>query len=147
MEFPGITAEGGFAGTSGVSSSFRHGFFNETVDFVEMILGNGDIIRASREEHEDLFYGAAGATGTLGLTTLIQVRLIEAKQFVKTTYRRVNSVSTAISTMKQCYDKVDVDYVDGILYLKDHAVAITGELTNAKPDDRPVRTFSNAGDP
>nr|RBQ89682.1 hypothetical protein FVER53263_13662 [Fusarium verticillioides] len=129
------------------TSSFRHGFFNETVDFVEMILGNGDIIRASREEHEDLFYGAAGATGTLGLTTLIQVRLIEAKQFVKTTYRRVNSVSTAISTMKQCYDKVDVDYVDGILYLKDHAVAITGELTNAKPDDRPVRTFSNAGDP
>ncbi|CVL08296.1 related to 24-dehydrocholesterol reductase precursor [Fusarium proliferatum] len=37
MEFPGITVGGGFAGTSGESSSFRHGFFNETVDFVEMI--------------------------------------------------------------------------------------------------------------
>lgn len=85
MEFPGITVGGGFAGTSGESSSFRHGFFNETVDFVEMVLGNGDIIRASREEHEDLFHGAAGAAGTLGLTTLIQIRLIEAKKFVKTT--------------------------------------------------------------
>jgi len=28
MEFPGITAGGGFAGTSGESSSFRHGFFD-----------------------------------------------------------------------------------------------------------------------
>ncbi|EMT74209.1 Delta(24)-sterol reductase [Fusarium odoratissimum] len=64
MEFPGITAGGGFAGTSGESSSFRHGFFNETVNSVEMILGNGDTIRASREEHEDLFHGAAGAAGT-----------------------------------------------------------------------------------
>ncbi|KAG6978329.1 Delta(24)-sterol reductase [Fusarium oxysporum f. sp. conglutinans] len=69
MEFPGITAGGGFAGTSGESSSFRHGFFNETVNFVEMILGNGDKIRASREEHEDLFHGAAGAAGTLGCRT------------------------------------------------------------------------------
>jgi len=31
MEFPGITAGGGFSGTSGESSSFRHGFFDKTV--------------------------------------------------------------------------------------------------------------------
>ncbi|KAG7404741.1 Delta(24)-sterol reductase [Fusarium oxysporum f. sp. rapae] len=146
MEFPWITAGGGFAGTSGESSSFRNGFFNETVNFAEIILGNGDIIRTSREEHEDLFHGAAGASGTLGLTTLMQVRLVEAKQFVKTTYHRVDSVSTAISTSKQCFEKVDVDYVDGILYSKDHGVVITGELTNIKPGDYPIRTFSNAGD-
>ncbi|KAK2689394.1 hypothetical protein QWA68_011887 [Fusarium oxysporum] len=114
MEFPGITAGGGFAGTSGESSSFRYGFFNETVNFVEMILGNGDIIRASREEHEDLSHGAAGAAGTLGLTTLMQVRLVEAKQLVKTTYHRVGSVSAAISTTKKCCENVDVDYVDEI---------------------------------
>ncbi|KAF5550394.1 24-dehydrocholesterol reductase [Fusarium napiforme] len=147
MEFPGITAGGGFAGTSGESSSFRHGFFNETVDFVEMILGNGDIIRASREEYEDLFHGAAGAAGTLGLTTLMQIRLVEAKKFVKTTYHRVDGVLTAISATKECCKKLDVDYVDGILYSKDHGVVITGELTNTKPSDYPVQTFSNAGDP
>lgn len=37
MEFPGITA--------GESSSFRHGFFDESVGFVEMVLGNGDVVR------------------------------------------------------------------------------------------------------
>ena len=29
MEFPGITAGGGFAGTSGESSSFKYGFLME----------------------------------------------------------------------------------------------------------------------
>ncbi|TVY67729.1 Delta(24)-sterol reductase [Fusarium oxysporum f. sp. cubense] len=146
MEFPGIIAGGGFAGTSGESSSFRHGFFNETVHFVEIILGNGDMIRASHDEHEDLFHGAAGAE-TLGLVILMQVRLVEAKQFFKTTYHRVDSVSTAISTTKQCCEKVDVDYVDSILYSTDHGVVITGELTANKLGDCPIRTFSNAGDP
>ncbi|KAF9766633.1 hypothetical protein IL306_000934 [Fusarium sp. DS 682] len=147
MEFPGITVGGGFAGTSGESSSFRHGFFNDTVNFVEMILGNGDIIRASREEHEDLFHGAAGAAGTLGLTTLIQVRLVEAKRFVKTTYHRVDNVSAAISTTRKYCVEPEVDYVDGILFSKDHGVVVTGQLTNTKPSDHPVWTFSNAEDP
>ncbi|KAM0207883.1 hypothetical protein ACHAPQ_007227 [Fusarium lateritium] len=88
MEFPGITAGGGFSGTSGESSSFRHGFFNETVDFVEMILGNGEIVRASRDEREDLFHGAAGAAGTLGITTLLQVRLVEAQRVFATPFQK-----------------------------------------------------------
>lgn len=41
MEFPGITAGGGYAGTSGESSSFKHGFFDRTVNFIEMVLANG----------------------------------------------------------------------------------------------------------
>jgi Delta24-sterol reductase len=31
MEFPGITVGGGFAGTSGESSSFKYGFLDKTV--------------------------------------------------------------------------------------------------------------------
>lgn len=60
MEFPGITAGGGFAGTGGESSSYKYGYFNETVNSVEMVLGNGDIVTASEKENSDLFYGASG---------------------------------------------------------------------------------------
>ncbi|EKJ69580.1 hypothetical protein FPSE_10291 [Fusarium pseudograminearum CS3096] len=147
MEFPGITAGGGYSGTSGESSSFRHGFFNETINFVEMILGNGDVVRASPEEREDLFYGAAGAAGTLGVTTLLEVRLVEARKFVKTTYHRVDSVSTAVSETQKCCGVPDTDYVDGILFSKDHGVVITGQLTDHKPPESHLVTFSNAADP
>ncbi|KAH7174759.1 uncharacterized protein B0J16DRAFT_418202 [Fusarium flagelliforme] len=147
MEFPGITVGGGFSGTSGESSSFRHGFFNETVNFVEMVLGNGDVVRASPEEREDLFHGAAGAAGTLGVTTLLEVRLVEAQKFVKITYHRVENVAIAISETKTLCGRSDIDYIDGIIYSKDHAVIITGKLTNSKPLDSPLVTFSNAADP
>ncbi|QPC59512.1 hypothetical protein HYE67_001743 [Fusarium culmorum] len=147
MEFPGITAGGGYSGTSGESSSFRHGFFNETINFVEMILGNGDVVRASSQEREDLFYGAAGAAGTLGVTTLLEVRLVEARKFVKTTYHRVDSVATAVSETQKCCGVPDTDYVDGILFSKDHGVVITGQLTNHRPPESHLATFSNAADP
>ncbi|KAL2174484.1 uncharacterized protein P884DRAFT_249503 [Thermothelomyces heterothallicus CBS 202.75] len=48
MEFPGITAGGGFAGTAGESSSFRHGFFDDTVRRVEMVLADGEVVEATR---------------------------------------------------------------------------------------------------
>lgn len=147
MEFPGITAGGGYAGTAGESSSFRHGFFDETINKVEMVLANGDVVTASREERADLFRGAAGAVGTLGITTLIELQLIEAKKFVQTTYHRTHSVAEAIAKVRAETANPANDYVDGILFSKDHGVIVTGRLTDDKPADAPVQTFSGAWDP
>jgi len=149
MEFPGITAGGGYAGTAGESSSFRHGFFDDTVNRVEMVLADGEIVNASRDptEHPDLFRGAAGAVGTLGVTTLLEVRLMEAKRFVRTRYRRTSSVAEAVAAVKEETSNPANDYVDGILFSKDHGVIITGTLTDDKPSDVAPQTFSGAWDP
>jgi len=48
MEFPGITAGGGFSGSAGESSSFKYGYFDQTVNWVEIVLGSGEIVRASK---------------------------------------------------------------------------------------------------
>jgi Delta24-sterol reductase len=147
MEFPGITAGGGYAGTAGESSSFKHGFFDDTINSVEMVLANGDVVSASRDERADLFAGAAGAVGSLGITTLIELRLIEAKRYVKTAYHRTSSVAEAVRKVEAETQNPDNDYVDGILFSKDHGVIITGRLTNDKPADSTPQTFSHARDP
>ncbi|KAG5982378.1 hypothetical protein E4U55_002008 [Claviceps digitariae] len=147
MEFPGITAGGGYAGTAGESSSFRHGFFNDTINSVEMVLGNGDVVTASRDERADLFRGAAGAVGTLGVTTLMELRLIEAKKFVRTTYHRTGSVAEAVDKVRCETANPANDYVDGILFSKEHGVVITGTMTDEKPAEAKVQTFSHARDP
>ncbi|KAK3333860.1 hypothetical protein B0T19DRAFT_139180 [Cercophora scortea] len=149
MEFPGITAGGGFAGTAGESSSFRHGFFDDTVQRVEMVLADGSVVWASRDpaENPDLFRGAAGAVGTLGITTLLEVRLMEAKKFVRTRYRRTSSVAEAVRAIREETAKPENDYVDGILFSKDHGVVITGSLTDEKPAGEKPKTFSGAWDP
>ena len=149
MDFPGITAGGGFSGSSAESSSFRHGFFDSTVNWVEMVLGNGDVVRASRHEREDLFRGAAGAVGTLGTVTLLELRLVEARTYVRVTYQKMDSVSTAIRAIQsRSALLLEADYMDGIMYARDHGVVITGTLTDDEPPPGcPVQTFSNAADP
>ncbi|KAK0708220.1 hypothetical protein B0H67DRAFT_556748 [Lasiosphaeris hirsuta] len=137
MEFPGITAGGGYAGTAGESSSFRHGFFDGTVERVEMVLA----------DEGDLFRGAAGAVGTLGIATLLEIRLMEAKKFVRTSYRRTSSMAEAVAAVREEVGKPGNDYVDGILFDKGHGVIITGTLTDEKPADVKPQTFSSAWDP
>ncbi|KAI0407201.1 hypothetical protein F4802DRAFT_554516 [Xylaria palmicola] len=176
MEFPGITAGGGFAGTAGESSSFKHGYFDQSVNAVEMVLPDGEVVVAKpgRPHHRagagagadpqalvdtklgagehpdryaDLFHGAAGAVGTLGITTLLEMRLIEAKRFVRTTYRRTNSAAEAIRAVREECRRPGNDYVDGILFSEDHGVVVSGELTDELPAGEKVRTFSHPWDP
>ncbi|KAI1499496.1 FAD binding domain-containing protein [Biscogniauxia marginata] len=150
MEFPGITAGGGFAGTAGESSSFRHGYFDETLEGVEIVLPNGEVVFARPgpdDKYADLFRGAAGAVGTLGVTTLLELRLVKAKRFVRTTYRRTNTVAEAVRAVREECAKEENDYVDGILFSKDHGVIISGHLTDELPPGHKVQTFSRAWDP
>lgn len=155
MEFPGITAGGGFAGTAGESSSFKHGFFDDTVASVELVMPDGEVVTAANPntptgaggQYADLFRGAAGAVGTLGVTTLLELNLVRAKKFVRTRYRRTGSVAEAVAAVREETARAENDYVDGILFSKDHGVVITGQMTDEKPASAPVQTFSRAKDP
>ncbi|KAI1272398.1 hypothetical protein F5Y07DRAFT_379973 [Xylaria sp. FL0933] len=177
MEFPGITAGGGFAGTAGESSSFKHGYFDQCVNAVEMVLPDGEIVVAKPgrnrrdsesganavnhgdlvntrlgtgedpEKYADLFHGAAGAVGTLGITTLLELQLIEAKRFVRTTYRRTSTTAEAIRAVREECRKPGNDYVDGMLFSEGHGVVVSGEMTDELPAGEEVRTFSGAWDP
>lgn len=147
MEFPGITVGGGFAGTSGESSSFKHGFFNHTINHVEMVLANGDVIICSDRENADLFHGAAGAVGSLGVTTLVELNLISAKNYVETTYHPVSNMSEAIEKIEQVTSDSELDYVDGILFSKKEGAIITGRLADNPKQSVPVQRFSDARDP
>lgn len=150
MEFPGITVGGGYAGTAGESSSFKYGFFDRTINEIEMVLADGEVANASPREKEDLFHGGAGAVGTLGVTTLVNLQLIEAKKYVKTTYWPVRGVSQAVEVTREHtegFKGESNDYVDGILFSKTHGAVVTGEMTNELPPDSKLQTFSNPWDP
>ena len=147
MEFPGITVGGGYAGTSGESSSFKHGFFNNTINWVEIVLASGQIINCSKSENADLFHGAAGAVGSLGLTTLIELQLIGAKKYVETTYHRVASIRGAIDLIGGFTARTDIDYVDGILFSPSQGVVVTGKMTDHVDASVSIQHFSGSWDP
>ncbi|OKL63837.1 hypothetical protein UA08_00771 [Talaromyces atroroseus] len=146
MEFPGITVGGGYAGSAGERSSFRYGYSDQTVNSVEMVLAIG-IVTASRNERPELFKAAGGALGTLGITTLLELQLLPAKKFVKTTYYRSNNVHDTIKVIRQETENTSNDYVDGIIFSKSHGVVITGQLTDETPGSIKPQTFSKPWDP
>ncbi|CAF9936355.1 hypothetical protein IMSHALPRED_010731 [Imshaugia aleurites] len=145
MEFPGITAGGGFAGTAGESSSFRYGFFDRTVSWIEIVLATGEVETASTVLQPDLLYGAAASFGTLGITTLLKVELKEAKTHVELSYFPVRSMSDAIEKFEQVTRDPSIDYVDGILFASNAGVVCAGRLTNEACGD--VQGFSCPSDP
>ena len=147
MEFPGITVGGGYAGTSGESSSFKHGFFDRTINYVEMVLANGEVITCSHNEKPDLFHGAAGAVGSMGVTTLVELQLREAKKYVETTYHPVSSMAEAIKKIQEVTQNPKLDYVDGILFSKHRGAVITGRMTDSPKYNTRIQRFSDAKDP
>lgn len=148
MEFPGITAGGGFAGTAGESSGFKYGFFDSTVNWIEIVLANGEVVKASRTEHSDLFYAAAGTMGTLGVTTLLEISLIDFHPYVEMTYHPTATIEEAQTTMQEATKDHTNDYIDGITFSRNRSVIITGRLTSSAPTaEKPLQPFSRAVDP
>lgn len=145
-EFPAITIGGALAGTACESSSFRHGFLADTISWMEVILPTGEVIGASRESNEDLYHGVAGSFGTLGVVTLLKIKLVKAKPFVELTYHLVHGVDDAVgATRKACGNALN-DYVDGIVFSKSQGVVVAARFIDSHEPETAVRTFTHARD-
>jgi Delta24-sterol reductase len=141
MEFPGITVGGGFAGSSGESSSFRYGFFDATVNAIEIVLANGDITTASKTNKPDLFWGAASSFGTLGVVTKLEVQLVEAGPFVELTYHHVSDTAAYLSCLQNEVAKDSNDYVDAIVFSPTSTLVCTGKRVRDVPSGARIQRF------
>lgn len=148
MEFPGITVGGGFSGTSGESSSFRYGAFEATINWIEIVIPSGEVVRASKTEKPDLFWGAASAFGTLGVVTLLEVQLRDAKRYVELTYRHVKDFDDVVAIIEaETADDTTNEYVDGITFSLNSTVICTGRLVDTLPQGTSPQHFLRAHDP
>lgn len=66
------------------SSSHRFGLFHDAVTELEVLTGDGRIIRATASSHADLFAILPGSFGTLGLVTGATLRCMRATPRVRT---------------------------------------------------------------
>ncbi|KAI8948282.1 FAD binding domain protein [Xylaria longipes] len=147
MEFPGITVGGGFSGSAGESSSGRHGPFDSTVNSIEIVIPNGDVVRASKTEKPDLFWGAASAFGTVGIITLLEVQLQDATQYVKLTHYPVRNFSEASQKLQEQVADMSVEFVDGIVFSPSKIVICAGSLVDTLPSGAKPRRYLGRKDP
>jgi FAD/FMN-containing dehydrogenase len=130
-EFPAITVGGAIQGGGIESSSFKYGCLHEPSLEYEIVLGDGSRVVASGSSNNDLFSGLACSCGTLGILTLIKLRLVPCTAFIKLAYHGVNSAKEAVSLINK-YAKSDTrpDFIDGIMFSKTRGVIMVGLYTN-----------------
>ncbi|KAJ5550430.1 hypothetical protein N7461_005128 [Penicillium sp. DV-2018c] len=146
-EFPNISVGGAFSGTSGESSSFREGYFENTVNWIEIVLGDGQVVKAYNDrvnthsdpgdKRSDLFWGAASSFGTMGVVTLLEVRLKKAQPLVELQYYVTSDMNEAVRIFQEAGDDPNTEYLDGIVYSRSNIVVCVGKQvahsSNVKP--------------
>src|SRR5690348_11251281 len=86
-ELPGITCGGAVIGGAGESSSYKQGLFDDICLEYEIILGDGTILQASENERSDIFFSIPWSYGTLGLLSLMKIKLVSALPYIHVTYQ------------------------------------------------------------
>ena len=105
-------------------------------------------MKASKTEKPDLFAGAAGSFGTLGVVTLLELNLVKSSFWVELTYHPISSTSQALNLIKEKSTDEGVDYLDGILYSKTSGIIVTGRRHNEKSiGNKKLVRYTRADDP
>lgn len=145
-EFPAITLGGAIAGTAGESSSFKYGFMHENVNWMEVVLPNGDIMKTSKDSNSDLFDSIIGTYGSVAIVTLLAIRLVEANEHVRLTYSPVNSVPELLLRIEKATNDRENDFVDAILYERNSGVVVSGKFAEKVEIGEKVQRHSRARD-
>jgi FAD/FMN-containing dehydrogenase len=128
-----ITIGGALSGLGIESSSFKYGLVHETVEEMEVLLGDGSTIVCSATQNPDLFYGFPNSYGTLGYVLRLKVKLIPAKKFVKLKHTRFAEPEKFFAQIEMMCSSRTFDYIDGVVFNAHEMYTTSGEFTDDAP--------------
>lgn len=132
-EIRDITVGGAVMGMGGESASHRWGCFNDACTAFEILKGDGALLRATPDEHPDLFYGIPGSYGSLGPLLLAEIRLVPAKECIHLRYTSFADPLQAVGMLRKLASSSESpEFLDGIVLAKNLAVVIEGNFCARK---------------
>ncbi|KAI3698623.1 hypothetical protein L2E82_42311 [Cichorium intybus] len=154
-ELDDLTVGGLINGSGLEGSSHLFGLFSDIVVAYEIILADGRVVRATKDnEYSDLFYAIPWSQGTLGLLTCAEIKLIPIKEYMKLTYKPVQG---NISDLTKGYidsfapefgdtDSENVpDFVETLIYSPSEAVCMTGKYASKEEAKMNWTKINNIG--
>ncbi len=127
-EFPEITVGGAIQGLGAESSSHRFGLFHESVEWMEVLLGDGALLRLSPSDHSDLWRALPGSYGSLAIVTLVCLRLRPRTPTLEVCHRRV-----PVGDLLSAAVPFDDDFVDAIEIGDDEIIITTAHRSGGPP--------------
>ncbi|KAK9676484.1 hypothetical protein RND81_11G080000 [Saponaria officinalis] len=155
-ELDDLTVGGLINGYGIEGSSHIYGLFADTVVAYEIVLADGRVVRATKDnEYSDLFYAIPWSQGTLGFLVSAEIKLIPIKEYMRLTYTPVKG---SLKEIAQAYvdsfapkdgdqdnpEKVP-DFVEGMVYNSSEGVMMTGRYASTKEAKKKGNVINNVG--
>jgi delta24-sterol reductase len=121
---------GGLAMAVGMTThSHKVGLLQETVVAYDVVLADGSLLRATRDDHADLFHALPWSHGTLGLLVALELKIIPVKPYIHLTYTPVFGQKEYCEKLRELAVKEDApDFLEATVFAKDRAVIMSGEF-------------------
>ncbi|MBD8870005.1 FAD-binding oxidoreductase [Nocardioides donggukensis] len=138
-----ITLGGAVTGLGIESTSFRHGLPHESVLEVEVLTGDGRLVRAGPDANPDLFAAFPNSYGSLGYATRLRIELEEVPAYVALRHLRFDSAAELASAVAELVETRSwagerVDGLDGVAFAPDELYLTLARWTpvaEAPPSD------------
>ncbi len=116
-----ITLGGAVTGLGIESSSLFNGLPHESVLEMDVLLGDGEVLRAGPTENDELFRAFPNSYGSLGYALRLRIALQPTAPFVELRHVRFDELATLMSAVESIADKREwdgrgVDFVDGVMF-------------------------------
>src|SRR5579863_4345602 len=134
-----ITMGGAVTGLGIESTSFRNGLPHESVTEMEILTGDGRVLRATAgNEHADLFRGFPNSYGTLGYALSLTIELEPVRPFVHLRHFRFDTAQACMEAIAQIaaagsYRGHRADFLDGTAFTPDELYLTVGAFSDVAP--------------
>ena len=134
-----ITLGGAVTGLGIESTSLRSGMPHESVTEMEILTGDGRVVRATDDnEHADLFRGFPNSYGTLGYSLSLTIELEPVQPFVHIRHFPFDSAEACMDAISQIAAEGSfrghrADFVDGTAFGPDELYLTVGAFSDVAP--------------
>jgi len=112
------------------TSSHKYGLFQYICEAYEIVVSDGSLLRCTKDENSDLFYGLPWSHGTLGFLVAAELKIVPAKKFVKLNYTPITEKKAALEFFEKESRNEANDFVEALAFSEDKFVIMTGAMTN-----------------
>jgi FAD/FMN-containing dehydrogenase len=134
-----ITLGGAVTGLGIESTSLRSGMPHESVTEMEILTGDGRVVRATGDnEYADLFRGFPNSYGTLGYTLSLTIELEPVRRFVHLRHFRFGTPEACMEAVSEIaaeggFHGHRADFVDGTVFAPDELYLTLGAFSDVAP--------------
>ncbi|CAG9859400.1 unnamed protein product [Phyllotreta striolata] len=147
LEIADATVGGLAMGTGMTTHSHKVGLYQENVVSYEVILGDGSLVIASKEENEDLYNCLPWSHGSLGFLVALTLKIVKIKPYIKMSYTPVKGQKDYCEMIRflsgdDGTDYPVADYIEATIFNRNEAVIMTGQYSDYQPT-LPINNVTN----